>query len=58
MAVMTPESALNRDGTFGQPGEEILPDIRLELRYIEYVGITGRACFLLVRPVTEFCCTR
>jgi len=31
------QAVINRDGTFGQPGEEILPGHTLELNYIEYV---------------------
>lgn len=54
LMVDDPESVLNRDGTFGQPGEEILPGHTLsELRYIEYVE-SPEGPALLVRPVTEF----
>lgn len=49
-----PEAVMNRDGTFGQPGEEILPGHTLsELRYIEYVE-SPEGPALLLRPVTEF----
>ena len=54
LMVDDPESVLNRDGTFGQPGEELLPGHTLsELRYIEYVE-SPEGPALLVRPVTEF----
>jgi len=48
-----PEAVINRDGTFGQPGEEILPGHTLaELNYIEYVESPNGPA-LLLRPVTE-----
>ncbi len=54
LMVDDPESVLGRDGTFGQPGEEILPGhTLLELRYIEYVE-SPEGPALLIRPVTEF----
>ena len=54
LMVDDPESVLNRDGTFGQPGEELLPGHTLEsLRYIEYIESPNGPA-LLVRPVTEF----
>jgi DNA-directed RNA polymerase subunit beta' len=54
LMVDDPESVLSRDGTFGQPGEELLPGRPLtELRYIEYVE-SPEGPALLLRPVTEF----
>lgn len=54
LMVDDPESVMNRDGTFGQPGEEILPGhILSDLRYIEYVE-SPEGPALLLRPVTEF----
>ncbi len=54
LMVDDPEAVINRDGTFGQAGEEILPGHTLsELRYIEYVE-SPEGPALLVRPVTEF----
>jgi DNA-directed RNA polymerase subunit beta' len=50
-----PESVLNRDGTFTQPGEELVPGyIASELRYIEYIESSSNGPALLLRPVTEF----
>jgi len=37
LMVDDPEAVINRDGTFGQPGEEIYPVTRSKLNYIEYV---------------------
>ncbi|WP_289500857.1 DNA-directed RNA polymerase subunit beta' [Gloeocapsopsis sp. IPPAS B-1203] len=54
LMVDDPEAVMNRDGTFGQPGEEILPGHTLsDLRYIEYVE-SPEGPALLLRPVTEF----
>jgi len=54
LMVDDPEAVMNRDGTFGQPGEEILPGHTLsELRYIEYVE-SPEGPALLLRPVDEF----
>ena len=54
LMVDDPESVLGRDGTFGQPGEEILPGHTLtELRYIEFIESPDGPA-LLLRPVTEF----
>ena len=54
LMVDDPESVLGRDGTFGQPGEELLPGHTLsELRYIEFVE-SPEGPALLLRPVTEF----
>jgi DNA-directed RNA polymerase subunit beta' len=50
-----PESVLNRDGTFTQPGEELIPGyIASDLRYIEYLESSSNGPALLLRPVTEF----
>ena len=50
-----PESVLNRDGTFTQPGEELIPGyIASDLRYIEYIESSSNGPALLLRPVTEF----
>ncbi len=50
-----PESVLNRDGTFTQPGEELIPGyVASELRYIEYIESSSNGPALLLRPVTEF----
>ncbi len=50
-----PESVLNRDGTFTQPGEELIPGyIASELRYIEYIESSSNGPALLLRPVIEF----
>ncbi|OWY68654.1 DNA-directed RNA polymerase subunit beta'' [cyanobacterium TDX16] len=49
-----PEAALGRDGTLGQPGEEIVPGHTLsELRYIEYVE-SPEGPALLLRPAIEY----
>ena len=54
LMVDDPEAVVGRDGTFGQPGEEILPGHILEsLRYIEYIE-SPEGPALLLRPVTEF----
>lgn len=54
LIVDDPEAVMNRDGTIGQPGEEILPGHTLQdLRYIEYVE-SPEGPALLLRPVTEF----
>ena len=54
LMVDDPEAVIGRDGTFGQPGEEILPGkILSELRYIEYVE-SPEGPALLLRPVVEF----
>lgn len=54
LMVDDPEAVMNRDGTIGQPGEEILPGHTLQaLRYIEYVE-SPEGPALLLRPVTEF----
>ncbi len=54
LMVDDPEAVMGRDGTFGQPGEEILPGHTLEaLRYVEYVE-SPEGPALLLRPVTEF----
>jgi DNA-directed RNA polymerase subunit beta' len=54
LMVDDPEAVLGRDGTFGQPGEEIVPGHTLsELRYIEYVE-SPEGPALLLRPVVEF----
>ncbi|WNN91919.1 DNA-directed RNA polymerase subunit beta' [Gloeocapsopsis dulcis] len=54
LMVDDPEAVMSRDGTFGQPGEEILPGHTLsDLRYIEYVE-SPEGPALLLRPVTEF----
>ncbi len=50
-----PESVLDRDGTFTQPGEELIPGyIASDLRYIEYIESSSNGPALLLRPVTEF----
>ncbi|KJH69435.1 DNA-directed RNA polymerase subunit beta' [Aliterella atlantica CENA595] len=49
-----PESVINRDGTFTQPGEELIPGyVTEELRYIEFVESPNGPA-LLLRPVKEF----
>jgi len=54
LMVDAPEAVMGRDGTFGQPGEEILPGHTLsEIRYIEYVE-SPEGPALLLRPVTEY----
>jgi len=48
LMVDDPEAVINRDGTFGQPGEEILPGHTLaELNYIEqWSRLMVRLCCL------------
>jgi len=54
LMVDDPEAVMGRDGTFGQPGEEIMPGHTLsEIRYIEYVE-SPEGPALLLRPVTEY----
>ncbi|MBV9386899.1 MAG: DNA-directed RNA polymerase subunit beta', partial [Chroococcidiopsidaceae cyanobacterium CP_BM_ER_R8_30] len=54
LLVDDPESVKDRDGTLGQPGEEILPGYVLsELRYIECL-MSPEGPALLLRPVTEY----
>jgi len=54
LLVDDPEAVIGRDGTIGQPGEELLPGQVLEdLRYIEYVE-SPEGPALLLRPVTEY----
>jgi DNA-directed RNA polymerase subunit beta' len=54
LMVDDPEAVMGRDGTFGQPGEEILPGHTLQnIGYIEYVE-SPEGPALLVRPVTEY----
>ena len=48
-----PEAVIGRDGTFVQPGEELLGQIATELRYIEYIE-SPEGPALLSRPVVEF----
>lgn len=49
-----PEAAIGRDGSFAQPGEEIVPGHTVqELRYVEYVE-SPEGPALVLRPVTEF----
>ncbi len=54
LMVDDPEAVLGRDGTFGQPGEEIVPGHTLShLRYLEYVE-SPEGPALLLRPVIEY----
>ena len=53
LMVDDPEAVIGRDGTFIQPGEEILGQTATELRYIEYVE-SPEGPALLSRPVVEF----
>lgn len=54
LMVDDPEAVIGRDGTFGQPGEEIIPGHTLaDLRYIEYVE-SPEGPALLLRPVVEY----
>ena len=54
LMVDDPEAVIGRDGSFGQPGEEIIPGHTLsELRYIEYVE-SPEGPALLLRPVVEY----
>ncbi len=48
-----PEAVIGRDGTFVQPGEELLGQVATELRYIEYIE-SPEGPALLSRPVVEF----
>ncbi len=48
-----PQAVMGRDGTFVQPGEELLGQIATELRYIEYIE-SPEGPALLSRPVVEF----
>jgi DNA-directed RNA polymerase subunit beta' len=53
LMVDDPEAVIGRDGTFIQPGEEILGQTATELRYIEYIE-SPEGPALLSRPVVEF----
>ena len=53
LMVDDPEAVLGKDGTFVQPGEELLGQVATELRYIEYVE-SPEGPALLSRPVIEF----
>jgi DNA-directed RNA polymerase subunit beta' len=53
LMVDDPEAVMGKDGTFVQPGEELLGQIKEELRYIEYVE-SPEGPALLCRPVVEF----
>ncbi|MBR8837414.1 MAG: DNA-directed RNA polymerase subunit beta'' [Stigonema ocellatum SAG 48.90 = DSM 106950] len=53
LMVDDPEAVIGRDGTFVQPGEELLGQVFTELRYIEYVE-SPEGPALLSRPVFEF----
>ncbi|PAX60616.1 DNA-directed RNA polymerase subunit beta'' [Brunnivagina elsteri] len=48
-----PEAVMGRDGTFVQPGEELMGQVVTELRYIEYVE-SPEGPALLSRPAVEF----
>lgn len=53
LMVDDPEAVMGKDGTFVQPGEELLGQVFTELRYIEYVE-SPEGPALLSRPVVEF----
>ncbi|MBF2067050.1 MAG: DNA-directed RNA polymerase subunit beta' [Calothrix sp. C42_A2020_038] len=53
LMVDDPEAVMGRDGTFIQPGEELMGQVATELRYIEYVE-SPEGPALLSRPVVEF----
>ncbi|ARV61443.1 DNA-directed RNA polymerase subunit beta'' [Nostocales cyanobacterium HT-58-2] len=53
LMVDDPEAVMGKDGTFIQPGEELLGQVATELRYIEYVE-SPEGPALLSRPVVEF----
>ena len=53
LMVDDPEAVIGKDGTFVQPGEELLGQVATELRYIEYVE-SPEGPALLSRPVVEF----
>ncbi len=53
LMVDDPEAVMGKDGTFVQPGEELLGQIATELRYIEYVE-SPEGPALLSRTVFEF----
>ncbi|KAB8319207.1 DNA-directed RNA polymerase subunit beta'' [Tolypothrix campylonemoides VB511288] len=53
LMVDDPEAVMGKDGTFVQPGEELLGQVMTELRYIEYVE-SPEGPALLTRPVVEF----
>lgn len=53
LMVDDPEAVIGRDGTIGQPGEEIAGQMLTQLRYIEYVE-SPEGPALLLRPVVEF----
>ncbi len=53
LMVDDPEAVMGKDGTFVQPGEELLGQVKTELRYIEYVE-SPEGPALLSRPVVEF----
>ncbi|MEC4818840.1 MAG: DNA-directed RNA polymerase subunit beta'', partial [Scytonema sp. PMC 1069.18] len=53
LMVDDPEAIMGKDGTFVQPGEELLGQTFTELRYIEYVE-SPEGPALLSRPVVEF----
>ncbi|MBW4626692.1 MAG: DNA-directed RNA polymerase subunit beta'' [Brasilonema octagenarum HA4186-MV1] len=53
LMVDDPEAVMGKDGTFIQPGEELLGQVATELRYIEYVE-SPEGPGLLSRPVVEF----
>ena len=49
-----PEAVLSKDGTLGNPGQEVMPGLTIDtMRYIEYVE-SPEGPALLLRPVTEF----
>lgn len=49
-----PESVLKKNGTLANPGEEVIPGLKIkELRYLECVE-TPEGYALLLRPIVEF----
>ncbi|MDJ0774584.1 MAG: DNA-directed RNA polymerase subunit beta', partial [Mastigocoleus sp. MO_167.B18] len=53
LMVDDPEKIMGKDGSFIQPGEEILGQVVSQLRYIEYID-SPEGPAILTRPVVEF----
>ncbi|MEO0967951.1 MAG: DNA-directed RNA polymerase subunit beta'' [Cyanobacteria bacterium J06639_18] len=53
LMVDDPEKIMGKDGSFVQPGEEILGQVVSQLRYVEYID-SPEGPAILTRPVVEF----
>lgn len=53
LMVEDPETIMGKDGSFVQPGEELLGQVVSQLRYIEYIE-SPEGPAILSRPVVEF----